>query len=222
MPKPLTVPQHADSSRGEHVPLAGETEHGGRRVDPPGQADNPRSHRPDTPPARSDDHGGHGGGHGDPPAGNQTLTGTDGRDRLRGGDGDDSLTGGGGNDRLDGGDGADTLSGGDGADTFKVGEAGDTLAALDRIIDFEPGLDHVSFDADFDLEDSDFAGFTSTDFADAVADANAAFADGKVVAAAQVGSDLIVFADTDGDGAYDAAVVVVGQSLGSFDVGDIA
>ena len=240
MPKKTSTTPELDVSpvRGEHSPLAGATETGGRRVDPPGQADNEHSQRPDTPPGLSGDHGnpgqgggngngggngggGHGGGGDPPPTGDQTLTGTDRKDRLEGGDGDDRLSGSGGNDQLAGGRGSDTLSGGDGADTFKVMDAADTLEGLDRVTDYETGVDSISFAKKFAADEFNFASFDEDDFDAAVDLVNDAFAAGSEVAAVQIGDDLVIFADVDGDGAYDAAVVLVGQSLDGFNVSDI-
>jgi len=68
--------------------------------------------------------------------GNDTLTGAAANDQIEGGDGDDTLSGLGGldtlvgglgDDTLDGGTGVDTLSGGDGIDTLRGGDGDDTL-----------------------------------------------------------------------------------------------
>src|SRR5690349_536385 len=92
---------------GEHEPLAGKTETGGRRVDPPGQEGNEHSHRPDVPPglAKKTDPG-------EEPTPGDTLVGTDEGDPLTGTAGADSLDGGLGDDTFTGGDGADSLVGG--------------------------------------------------------------------------------------------------------------
>ena len=71
--------------------------------------------------------------------GNDLLRGDDGNDRLEGDLGDDSLFGGAGADTLNGGLGLDTLSGGDGADLFVI----DSLGAVDRILDFQLGVDKL-------------------------------------------------------------------------------
>lgn len=232
MPKPSTAHEPQVSTRGEHVPHAGATQTGGRRADPPGQHENEHSNRPDTPPGHSGGHGGgnpghgggnpgHGGGGSEPPVGDQVLIGTDRKDRLVGAEGDDSLSGGGGNDQLAGRDGSDTLSGGAGADTFKVMDAADTLEALDQVIDYETGVDRIVFGRRFEANEFNFASFDVTSFDAAVEEVNTAFAAGLEVAAVQLGEDLILFADVDGDGTYNAAVVLVGQSLDAFNVSDI-
>lgn len=91
--------------------------------------------------------------------GNDRLVGGDGDDELNGGEGNDiliaqagadTLIGGAGNDNLIGGTGEDTLIGGDdndfllgqgGADEFIFGET----HGADRIVDFEDGVDVISF-----------------------------------------------------------------------------
>ncbi|MFQ1700784.1 hypothetical protein ACJ5NV_09320 [Loktanella agnita] len=66
-------------------------------------------------------------------AGNDILNGGGGKDRLYGGDG---------NDRLNGENQNDTLYGGSGADVFWFGKGDDD----DRIMDFEDGIDLISFE----------------------------------------------------------------------------
>lgn len=68
--------------------------------------------------------------------GNDVLIGRGGRDTLRGGDGDD---------RLQGDLGADHLWGGAGADVFvfDLGQPTTTAGNIDRIYDFQPGVDKV-------------------------------------------------------------------------------
>lgn len=72
-----------------------------------------------------------------------TLTGSTGDDLMSGLAGDDVLSGGAGADVLQDGNGADTLSGQAGADTFVLSRDG----ALDRITDFEPGVDRLDLSA---------------------------------------------------------------------------
>ena len=79
-------------------------------------------------------------------AGNDTLSGGAGNDILQGGAGNDILQGGAGNDILQGGAGNDILSGGAGADSFHFSQA-DTLAGSNRISDFNPAVDRLSFAA---------------------------------------------------------------------------
>ena len=61
--------------------------------------------------------------------------------------GDDVLYGGNGDDMLAGGDGNDILYGGAGADTFQFTGAAARVGELDRIEDFQDGLDRITFDA---------------------------------------------------------------------------
>ncbi|RDI56418.1 calcium-binding protein [Microvirga subterranea] len=72
-------------------------------------------------------------------AGKDQLDGGDGLDNLFGEDGNDKLYGRAGDDFLVGGKGADTLTGGAGGDTFQV-----DLGGVDRIMDFESGMDRVN------------------------------------------------------------------------------
>jgi Ca2+-binding RTX toxin-like protein len=73
------------------------------------------------------------------PQGGGTTSGTALGDILIGGDGNDHLRGLGGDDILEDGAGADTLEGGPGADRFILRADG----AVDRIADFEPGIDRL-------------------------------------------------------------------------------
>jgi Ca2+-binding RTX toxin-like protein len=205
-----------ESPGGVHEPLAGKTETGGRRVDPPGQQDNPHSQRPDLPPGqekKTDP--------GEEPAPGETVTGTAEGDTLAGTSGPDSIDGGAGDDTLAGGDGADTLSGGEGADTFQVAGAVATPEALDQVQDFTGGEDTLDFGGLVGAEEA-FATDTAADYEAALAAANAAIGDGSVdVVAVQVGADVFVFADTDGEVGADQAVVLVGRSLTDVSFGDI-
>jgi serralysin len=86
------------------------------------------------------------------------LFGGDGDDRLGGGRGDDIIHGGNGRDILAGGEGADRLGGGAGDDTLNGGPGDDVLSggpgrdrlllgadanSVDRITDFQPGIDLI-------------------------------------------------------------------------------
>ncbi|MBK9080695.1 MAG: calcium-binding protein [Rhizobiales bacterium] len=74
------------------------------------------------------------------------LVGNGGNDRLTGRGGADILEGGAGNDRLVGEDGADVMTGGADADTF-VFNLAPAAGGLDRITDFEAGVDKLEIDA---------------------------------------------------------------------------
>ncbi|MGL4309260.1 MAG: M10 family metallopeptidase C-terminal domain-containing protein [Paracoccaceae bacterium] len=87
---------------------------------------------------------------GDP--GNDTLSGDASNDRLEGGTGQDSLDGGIGSDTLMGGSGQDKLVGGVGSDVLYGQGDGDTFifgrgCGIDRIADFQNGLDHIDLSA---------------------------------------------------------------------------
>jgi Ca2+-binding RTX toxin-like protein len=80
--------------------------------------------------------------------GNDTIATGGGADRLDGGAGADHLYGGAGADWLFGGTGADTLAGGVGDDRLTGGAGADCFVftgGADRVTDFTPGLDHLSF-----------------------------------------------------------------------------
>lgn len=74
-------------------------------------------------------------------ADNDRLGGGTGNDTLDGGAGNDVLIGDAGNDRLLGGRDNDKLLGGDGADIFVFNRAD----GLDRITDYQQGIDHLEF-----------------------------------------------------------------------------
>ena len=131
---------------------------------------------------------------------NDTLLGDAGNDTLNGGSGNDALYGGSGNDTLSGGDGTDDLTGGYGADLLTGGAQADTfhfdsvLDTNDTITDFVSGTDKL-----------DFSGID----AKPLVSGDQAFAWGGKVNAPSViangvtwmtdGSDVTVYADTDGD-----------------------
>ncbi len=81
-------------------------------------------------------------------AANQVL-GLDGNDRLSGAGGADTLDGGIGSDRLQGGTGQDVLTGGAQRDVFLFASAAEASVgvALDRITDFQSGVDDLDFSA---------------------------------------------------------------------------
>lgn len=96
-----------------------------------------------------------GGGNSDTLSGDggaDTLYGQSAGDDLYGGDGDDFLLGGAGNDAIQGGAGNDTILGSTGNDDL-FGNAGSDIyqfaaghGTLDRIYDFEDGIDQVAFE----------------------------------------------------------------------------
>jgi len=169
-------------------------------------------------------------------AGADTLNSSDGSDTMLGGEGDDQLVAYGlGHARLDGGAGDDLivsaspeqslLYGGAGHDRFElVANAPLATQAIDVIGDWESG-DSLHFAA------VSVAGVPAAQYAELVADsfdhALAAATQqitsaGAVYVAVQVGSDVWVFADTDGVAANgpDAAVVLVGRTLADIGAGN--
>jgi Ca2+-binding RTX toxin-like protein len=88
---------------------------------------------------------------------NDRIHGNDGNDGLIGGSGSDSLYGGNGNDWIRGGEGKDIAYGGAGADAFVFykgdmvnwgdlsGSVADRNSQLDRIADFDAGVDRIKF-----------------------------------------------------------------------------
>lgn len=75
------------------------------------------------------------------------LFGGQGNDLLRGGSGPDRLDGGVGNDTLFGALGTDTLTGGEGSDAFRFNSVLDGSINIDRITDFESGVDRIELSA---------------------------------------------------------------------------
>jgi Ca2+-binding RTX toxin-like protein len=238
--------QNKTNQSGDHLPLGnGQNEQGGFRLDPSGQFQNTHSQRPDTPPGQavySDQtlagtdgpdsvQGGYGNDSITGAAGGDTLLGADGNDTLDGGDGGDSVSGGVGNDNLSGGDGGDTLAGGDGTDNLTGGAGVDafiasgaagSIAGLDHILDWTGGTDKLQFSGGPVASDANFDTATAADYASAITAAFAATADGAAYVAVQVGSDVLVFADTNGEPAnIEDVVVLVGRTLSDVSFGDI-
>jgi Ca2+-binding RTX toxin-like protein len=155
------------------------------------------------------------------PTTDQTLSGGETRDRLTGGSGNDNLSGNGGADVLDGGAGADTLTGGAGKDRFVAGEAPATADGTDKVLDYTAGEDSIDFDRHLRVDETNFYSLSADDYASALASATDAMQAGALVVAVQVGSDLIVFANSDRDAEVDEAIVLVGSSIDGLQVGDI-
>ncbi|WP_321448949.1 calcium-binding protein [uncultured Cohaesibacter sp.] len=166
--------------------------------------------------------------------GNDKLNGHQGADSLNGGLGNDTLNGGGGNDILNGHGGNDTLIGalgwdklfgGAGADSFTGGLGADAMFAgadnaVDRfffnsINDSKAGAVHdkiAQFDSGEDVLDLSGIDANST----ANGDQSFAFA-GTTAAAHSIwlendGSDLLVFADVNGDAVADFEIQMVNTS----------
>lgn len=130
------------------------------------------------------------------------LAGGGGRDWLDGGAGSDTLYGMGGNDWLVGGLGADTLRGGTGTDFFVYRDTAEsTAAAQDRIVDFSPfeRIDLSAIDARSGTADNEAFTFIAA----------AAFSHSAgELRAVQQGTDWLVEADVNGDGAADLSILV--------------
>ncbi len=130
--------------------------------------------------------------------------GVSGADTLYGGDGIDTISGGAGDDTLIGGAGADTLTGGAGADLFKYAPGDSPTSGADCITDFLSGTDTI----DLSLIDanSGSAGNQAFTFIGNSAFSNAAGELRFVVS----GSDTLLKADLDGDGAADLTIILSG------------
>ena len=181
-------------------------------------------------------HGGDGadtllGGEGD-----DILQSGGGRDVLRGGAGDDLIVveqssgaaayGEAGNDVIvSAAAGKDILSGGEGRDRFELATVtGPSEGQDDVIIDWQAG-DQLNFVqvSIYSILPLSYSEFVAGSYGEALSIANQHIAGpGAVYVAAQVGADVIVFAETDGnraDGA-DIAVVLQGRTLADISLTD--
>ncbi|MEP1537943.1 MAG: CARDB domain-containing protein [Paracoccaceae bacterium] len=131
-------------------------------------------------------------------AGQDTLNGGFNADVLDGGADDDRVRGEAGVDQINGGDGDDLLNGGENADTFWFFDT--DLTGVDRITDFEDGLDVINL--------SDW-GFATAQ--DVLALATSAGGTGQ--------HTRIYFAD--GSGGETRALVIENLDISAFDVTDI-
>jgi Ca2+-binding RTX toxin-like protein len=162
--------------------------------------------------------------------GADVIDGSAGANFLDGNLGDDIVTGGPGNDTLLGEGGQDLLTGGGGADIF-VFAAGSSDAAAqlpDTILDWSP-VDHIRLDgvavkftavaaamtAGYSYGGYEYPGTNDTSYSATLGQANSAFrADPTLtVAAGQVGGDVVLFVDVNGDHAADLAIILSGASL---------
>lgn len=170
-------------------------------------------------------------------SGDDTLNSSDGSDLMLGGDGNDQLVAYGfGHATLDGGAGDDTivsaspdaslLRGGAGHDRFELANAGrpDPHTA-DVIGDWESGDSlHFAPISIYGAQTGEYAEVVSDTFEHALVVANAQVMHGAIYVAAQVGADVIVFAQTDGDvtNGADMAVILAGRTLADIDFGNLA
>jgi serralysin len=136
-----------------------------------------------------------------------TINSGDDVDQIRGGSQVDTINGGNGNDKIMGLGGADVLTGGAGADQFRYLFTTDsgTGANADAILDFVSGSDKL----DFRTLDADpfTAGRQALTFIGTLAFVNNGI---PQVRFADLGADLGVFVDLDGNGTADMAMLLVG------------
>ncbi len=148
---------------------------------------------------------------------NNVIIGNTGSDILVGGNLADVIDGGSAIDKIRGDGGADTLTGGDGADVFKFRQIGDSGlgANADVITDFLSGTDKLNFlriDADANMAGDQAFTFVGT----------GAFSGGGVgsIRYSDLGADLRVEADVNGDGIADMHVMLQGAGLQTLTVAD--
>jgi Ca2+-binding RTX toxin-like protein len=138
-----------------------------------------------------------------------------GADSLSGGAGADTLDGGAGNDVINGGAGHDLIILGGGADTVSVGlgQSGATAATADSIQDW--GSDDLLLFANVPASASEYAENTAADLTIATNYASGLIVSGSAnVVAVQVGSDVVVYADSGANnGAIDDVVILTGKTL---------
>ena len=115
------------------------------------------------------------------------------------------------------------MSGGAGTDVFvfAASESGVVIGAVDQILDWEAG-DSLRFGLGAAVAGQTYFEETAADYDAALVLANARVAAGVDFIAVQVGSNVIVFADTGGNnGVAEDAVVLVGRTLADIAAGNI-
>jgi Ca2+-binding RTX toxin-like protein len=137
--------------------------------------------------------------------GNDFMDGANGTDLLDGGTGSDTLDGGAGRDTLAGGLGRDFLTGDSGRDLFDfnaLNETGLTSATRDQILDFQRRQDDIdlsTIDANTDGSGNHAFTFIGTKtFSDHAGE----------LRLRDLGSDVVVQSDVDGDGRKDFEILV--------------
>ena len=137
------------------------------------------------------------------------IFGGDGADQLRGGNLADTIDGGTGDDKIIGLAGLDQLTGGAGADQFRFFFATDSGVGAgnrDLILDFNAGEDKLDFrvlDADPNLAGRQLLSFIGTGAFSATGTGEARYID--------LGSDLLVQVDLDGNGTVDMEMMLQGS-----------
>lgn len=169
-------------------------------------------------------------------AGNDTLQGDLGSDVLFGGDGDDMLVARGGDSGLVGdagndtlvaaGAGRDMLWGGAGRDRFEfVSMTAPAATTDDVIMDWESSDTLAFYGVGIaSILPRSYSEFVASDYASALATANEHIsAAGATYVAAQIGNNVVVFADTGdpSDGA-DIGVILMGRTLADIDLSNFA
>ncbi|MFM5948852.1 MAG: beta strand repeat-containing protein [Novosphingobium sp.] len=137
-----------------------------------------------------------------------TIDGGDGVNQIRGGSQGDTINGGIGNDKIMGLGGADLLTGGAGSDQFRYlfsTDAG-TGAGADQILDFISGSDKLDFRT---LDANPFtAGRQALTFVGTSAFVNNGIAQVRYT---DLGADLRVDVDLDGNGVADMQILLIGS-----------
>ena len=146
-------------------------------------------------------------------AGADQLFGGDGADRLSGGAGRDKIDGGAGNDLIDGGAARDLLTGGLGSDRFDFNALSDSSASgarRDTISDFKHGQDRIdlsTIDANSATAANDkFVWLGVGAFTGHAGEAHAV----RVNQPGTAHDRTLIEADTNGDGAADMQIVLLG------------
>jgi Ca2+-binding RTX toxin-like protein len=155
-------------------------------------------------------------------AGHDFLSGGDDNDRILGGAGNDQLSGGNGNDVLDGGIGNDTVTGGAGNDTVTGGTGNDTVTGDggNDAVTVSLGNDVVRYTSVLDGHDviigfdGNAAGGQDTLDLDALFDSlGVAVVDRAArVSITDTGASVAINVDTEGNGSFDLAAVILKTS----------
>jgi Ca2+-binding RTX toxin-like protein len=125
----------------------------------------------------------------------ENVDGSNKSETITGNSGANTLKGNGGNDVIVGGIGADVLLGGSGADTFvwrNVNESSTTIAAMDRIVDFNPlagdRINLSGIDADITAAgDQAFTFIGAAGFSGAPGEVNFVHVNGETIIQVQTG-----------------------------------
>jgi serralysin len=146
-----------------------------------------------------------------------TINAGDGTDQIRGGNLVDTINGGGGGDKIMGRGGADVITGGLGDDRFRYIDNADSGfgAARDRITDFTSGQDLIDFSW-FD-GDAVTAGDQAFNFLGTAAFTNTGIGQLRY---ATSGGDILLQADTNGDGVADMEIILQGIGASTLTAAD--